>query len=138
VVLNEVKGTAAHHGGFVDHHDVTVGQRVAGGVGQVHAQPGHGDGTDPGAGFELGGRARGDGHPDDLVAGRLPADPGGTEHGRLARPGLADDHIEAVARRQEHFHPPPLFVVEMGIGLKGPGEHCGAHQARAVTDPGPR
>ena len=75
----------------------------------------HGGGPDPGGGFECGGGTRGDGHPDDLVALFLPADPGRAQHGRLARPGLADDHIETVTRAQEDLHSPALLEVEMGM-----------------------
>ncbi len=138
MVLHEVERAAPHHGGLIDHQHVAVGEAAAGGVGQVHAQPGHGDRRDAGAGFELGGGTRGDGHPDHLVAGRFPADPGDAEHGRLARSGLADDHVQAVARREEHFHPPPLLEVEVGMGLEGPGQHLGGNLARAITNPGLR
>ena len=56
------------------------------------------------------------------------------EHGRLARPGLADDHLEAVARAEEHLHSEALLEVEMGMGVERPGHPFGAHLARAGTD----
>ena len=95
------------------------------------------DGADPGGGFERGGRTRGDGHPDDLVPRFLPADPGGAQHGRLARPGLADDHLEAVARGQEHLHSKALLEVEMGMRVERLGYHLGTHLSRAGTDAEP-
>ena len=76
--------------------------------------------------LEVGGRPGGHSRADDPEAGLLPADPGGAEHGGLARPGLADHQVVAVARGEERPDPVGLLDVQMSMKTQHLfGECCG-------------
>ena len=84
----------------------------------------------PGAGLEVGGRPRRHRRADDPEAGLLPADPGGTEQGRLARSGLADHQVVAVARGEQGPHTVGLFAVEMGVQREDVVDECRGRPGR--------
>ena len=108
-----VEGAAAHERRLVDHDDVARGESAS--FPQVGQELGERRARDPRAGLEVGGRPGRHGGADDLVARLLPAGPGGTEHGRLPRAGLADHQVVAVARGEKGPHTVGLFSVEMGM-----------------------
>ena len=89
---------------------------------------------DAGARLEVGGRPRRHRRADDPVAGLLPADPGGPEHGRLARSGLADHQVVAVARGEQCPDTVGLFAVEMGVESEDVVDRAGGDPAGSFAD----
>ena len=95
---------------------------------------------DSGARLEGRGGSRRNGGADDLEARLFPAGPGGLEHGRLSRPGLADHQIVAVARGEQLPDTVGLLAVEMGVESEDLVDDAGGTRPvpspmRSVADP---
>ena len=134
LALEPVQAATAQERCFIDDDHVLVGECGVPPF-QVDEQSGHRDRFDPRAGLELGRGSGGDGGPDHLVAGGLPSDSGGTEHGRLPRPGLADHEVEPVARSEELAHPVGLLGIEMAVCGQDLVDRSPAHLSGGPPDP---
>ena len=82
---------------------------------EVGQELGEGRTGDAGATLEVSRRPGRHGRTDDPEACLLPANPGRSEHGRLACPGLSDHEVVAVARGEQGPDPVGLFDIQMAV-----------------------